>query len=506
MKKTIAAFAIVIIGSLLLYTSCTDAILNKKNQNGVNSQTFYKTPQQAVQSVNAAYAILQTGYLWGRSIFFLLGFTADEGAPTPNTQGAPLQLMNHTYGPEGNLHVNDPFFGFYNLIAKANITIKNVSAMDDNIFKNIKLKKRVIGEAKFLRALAYFYINTLYGGGPLRTTKNMEKTSLPRASTDSTWALIDSDLEVAANVLPLTYNADNKGRATKGAAESMLGKSYLYQKEYSKAAAEFKKVIDSHVYHLLKASDFGGNVVAAMYANFEPGGVNDNTAESVFQVQFKAGTGYNWANDGTGKAELPDRPNEYGVSGYAFFNIKPSKTLINAFNPKDPRLKAFFFGPNGDQTYGKIPYKPIYEKFGYAWKKYEADGGPQGNDVAANENVIRYAGVLLMYAEAEIKQGDIATGIKYINKIRRRADPSGKILANHPINVSQKQAFKWLRKERERELCGENIRFMDLVRWKLASKLLPTFNAPKNRLFPIPHSEIVSNTKISPSDQNTGYH
>jgi hypothetical protein len=135
---------------------------------------------------------------------------------------------------------------FYRMIAKANIVVERVPAIE----MDASLQSRVIGEAKFLRALAYFYINALWGGGPLRTEKNSTELMMPRAAPAEIWSLIEQDLTDAIAALPQQYEPEDAGRATWGAARSLLGKAYLYQKRWADAEAEFDEVISSGVYQL----------------------------------------------------------------------------------------------------------------------------------------------------------------------------------------------------------------------------------------------------------------
>lgn len=499
MKRLSLIFLVFIIPAFL-YVSCTDSFLQTTNQNSVNSDSFYDTPEQALASVNSVYALLQARGLWARSIFFLLDFSGQEVGTTGNTQGPPLELLNHGYSAEGNEHVNLPWGNLYDMIAKANSTILNVGEME-NI--DAGLKERIIGEAKFLRGFGYFYINALYGGGPLRTIDNLEEMNTPRASVEEIWNQVESDLSDAADVLPMKgeYEASDIGRATSGAALAMLGKAHLYQEDYPAAETAFQSVIDQGVYDLIRAADYGGDPVAAMRSNHSPD--VDNNDETVFEVQFSSGTGFGWGTNGTGRNETSIRPQEYGVDGNAFYNAVPAADLIAAYEDDDPRLEAFYFGPNS--TYQGEPYD--FANLGWAWKKYQKTDEPELSESDANMDVIRYADVLLMMAEAKIQQGGakVAEGVTLINEIRERADPSGTILTPRSPAATQAQAFEWLVEERRLELAGEQTRFLDMVRWGRAADAWNTFQAGKHEVFPIPQNEINANTEMSQEDQNPGY-
>lgn len=481
----------------LLYVSCTDSFLETTNENNVNSDSFYQTAEDAIASVNSAYAMLQAHGLWGRSIFFLLDFAGEEVGTTANTQGPPLELLNHTYTSSGNTHITTPWSNLYDMISKANSTILNVSEMEDI---DAGIRDRVVAEAHFLRGLGYFYINAIYGGGPLRTEDNLEETNVPRASSEEIWTQVENDLAAAYEVLPQKgeYGGTDEGRATSGAARALLGKAHLYQEEWIEADNQFQEVIDSGVYRLITADEFGGDPVAAMRSNHDP--AVDNNDEAVFEVQFAAGTGFGWSTDGTGLNETSIRPQEYGVNGYAFYNAVPASDLIDAYEQDDPRLEAFYFGPNS--TYQGEPYP--FEQDGWAWKKYQKTDEAEQSESDANMDVIRYADVLLMMAEAKIQQGEVEEGVDYINEVRRRADPSGTILLDR-VTSDPSEAMDFLVHERRVELSGEQTRFLDLVRWERASDELSTFQTGKHEVFPIPQGEINANTEINQEDQNPGY-
>ena len=508
--------------SLFIYSRCGDDFLNKVDETTINSASFYNTETDAIASINAAYAHLQNLSLWGRRIFFMLDFSSDEIGSTPNTQGPPFELLQHTFRPQGNEHIENPWQMFYKLIARTNITIREVSEMEINE----QVKNEVLGQARFLRALGYFYINALWNGGPLKTEENLFEVSVERATPEQIWEFIESDLNTAIDLLPETWDEDNEGRATKGAAEALLGKTHLYQEDWEQAETHLMNVINGGNYYLVGGENDPNPVttidgaIAAMRTNHDF--AIKNNPEAVFEVQFKSGTGLSWnSNSATGLAEGTVRPREYGVDGFSFYNAKPSDKLIAEFeriNPDnndkgnvDPRFQAFFFTEYDTLVKGEeeIPYSDILENSGYAWKKYQRDvtvqdpDDPNANDV--NHDVIRYADVLLMAAEAKIMQNEIAEGIQLINQVRRRADPTGTILPDRPESVSQEEAIDFLIHERQIELSGEQVRRTDLVRWGIAAQNINNFQTNQHEYFPIPQSEIDANQALTEEDQNPGY-
>jgi starch-binding outer membrane protein, SusD/RagB family len=506
--------------AVFLHPGCGDSFLNKVDETSVNSSSFFQSESDAIKAVNAVYAPMQNLSLWGRHIHFLLDFSCDEISPNPGAQGTLMELIVHTFGPVGNEHINLPWSAFYRMIAMANNTIKNVAAMDDDRFTTSGMKARVLGEAKFLRALAYFYINAIWNGGPLRTEANDTEISVARASAAEIWAQVEQDLVDAKNALPVSYPAADLGRATKGAAQSLLGKAYLFQQKWSLAETELTAVINSGAYYLMGGPDDPAGqattveeAIAAMRKNHDFG--VKNIGETVFEVQFAADLGGLSWNSGaeTGRQESTIRPHEYGVDGRSFYNCKPNAGLIAAYGgtgtgigERDPRVEAFYFTQNDFLDNGATPYATIFANSGYAWKKYQ-DGNfvSTGNDNDVNHDVIRYADVLLMAAEAKIQQDKVDEGIALINQIRKRADPTGAIVPERALGAGKAQAIDWLILERRLELAGEQVRRLDLVRWGIAKDVIPTFQAGMHEYFPIPQTEINANQAMTGADQNPGY-
>ena len=519
---------------LLMYSSCGDNFLNKVDNTSINSGSFYQSETDAIASINAIYAPLQNISLWGRRIHFMLDFTADEVDPTGNTQGPPAELLLHTFSSGGNEHIDFPWRMFYRTIAKANISIRFVGAMESSIISD-DLKSRLIGEAKFLRALSYYYIAVLWNGGPLKLAEDDTDLEVSTAKSDGAtiWAQVIKDLSDAKASLPATYGAADQGRATSGAATSLLGKVYLEQDNMAAAETEFMSVINSGAYHLLgSANDPLGaattveEAIAAMRKNHDFG--VKNAGETIFEVQFAAGLGgLSWnSNAETGRQESTIRPHEYGVDGSSFYNCKPSQNPDNngvgtpltaefegnggtEIGDRDPRFEAFFFTQN-DTIETRGAYLPIFNSSGYAWKKYQSsEFVSQGNDNDVNHDVIRYADVLLCAAEAKIRNNKIGEGVALINQVRRRADPTGNILPDVTATALD-AAFDALMHERRVELCGEQVRRIDLVRWERAGLIdindyIPRFQKGKHEFFPIPQAEIDANEAMTNADQNPNY-
>lgn len=502
---------LVFVFSFLIVASCKNDFLDRKNVNDVNSQSFYSNLDEAVRAVNSVYAGLQRGGLYQHIYQLGLDCISDENSPTAKTVGAGAmnEMLAYTFNASTD-HVLQIWSDSYITIARANIVLQNVTdKLGTSDAEKLRIQ-RVLAEARFIRALCYLNLVVNYGNIPLRTEKNLQETQLAPAKPEEVYALIEEDFKFAAATLPkkADWGAGNLGRATNGAAKSLLGKAYLYQKKYAQCYQILKEVINSNEYRLLNERRWLHD------------GQHEWNDESIFEVNFTSGLnggGGAWAVDQNtgwgGNAEGGFRPKQYGTSGkeeHAFYNAVPSAALVNSFEPNDPRLEIWFFGPkskiylpatSADYTPDNS-YAPLFALKGYAWKKYQLEdlrplGGSEPDDGGINHVVIRYADVLLMAAEALIEQNqNLGEAADYINQIRRKADPSGAILPDRPAG-SQATLQTHLRHERRVEMCGEQQRRIDIVRWGIANTILGNkFVVGKHELLPIPRTELDANKEM----------
>ncbi|MEO0470741.1 MAG: RagB/SusD family nutrient uptake outer membrane protein [Bacteroidota bacterium] len=493
MKKTLS----ICFGSLLLLMnwSCSESFLETTDRNNINSESFYSNAEEMIQAVNATYGGLQNQGLYQRSVFFMLDFSANEGAATQNTQQDPQQLLDYTWG-NTNVHIVQFWRDNYLTIGRANTVLDQLPGVE-NI--DAAIAARIEGEAKFLRGLAYLNLVQNFGGVPLRLSENEDSKVLanfPASNADEVYAQVESDLTFAKNNLPQAsaYDPSDRGRATAGAAQALLGRALVYQEKWSQAETELRAVVNSGEYELISLDD--------LILQFN--GQAELSAESLFEVQFENGQGEGgapWAVDVNtgwgGNTEGTFRPKEYGVP--SFYNCRAAQSLIDAFEPNDPRLNAFFYSDGSDLR--GTPYD--FATFSYGVRKY-ADETPGAaaplDDGFVNAVVIRYAEVLLLLAEALHNQGNDADAVGFINEVRRRADPGGTILADREASGDVRQ---FIIDERQVELCFELHRRIDVVRWGLGSDVFGSkFITGRHELFPIPQQELDTNTEMT---QNPGY-
>jgi hypothetical protein len=333
--------------------------------------------------------------------------------------------------------------------------------------------------------------------GDARFSPGDEK-SIPRSTVAQVYESIEADLIYASQNLAI--NPSQQGRATKGAALALLGKTYLYRENFTKAASTFEELIGLGKYHLIDQGDLTPVQIAAGVRPydtiFEMDG--ENNAESVFEIQYTDVEGGDYGNlqylEGNVAVGF-NGPNTYVGPFFTSgnnFNL-PTKKIVDAFEAGDSRKAvaildmAAWIAANPGTSYTKQN-----EDTGYFNRKYipRVRSANAALDLKLtnpnNYRAIRYADVLLMAAEANSRSGNDAKGRAYLNLVRDRAFGD----TDHRITASGQALTDFIWAERRVELVGEGHRFFDLVRTGKAAQEIPGFTANKNNLFPIPFEEI----------------
>jgi hypothetical protein len=236
------------------------------------------------------------------------------------------------------------------------------------------LKNRLLGEARFLRALSYFNLVRLFGGVPLvlQTESDIDDYLLPRSDEETVYGQIIEDLELAAGSLPLTYSGGDKGRATRGAALGMLARVHLTRQEWELAAGRAGEVMELRMYDLW--NDFKDNFRES----------NKNGKESLFEVQF-----YRDVQSENTRIVISGLPSIYAFPAGVGI-ILPTEDLLNSFEPGDYRYEATFFEEYF--YFGNNTFEP------HIWKHWDQDAYPpdQTGQSGANFPVMRYSEILLI--------------------------------------------------------------------------------------------------------------
>jgi len=487
----------------LCFASCSEDFLNKTDPTTLVASNFYKTEAQVQQAVNGVYGQLQ-GIISRQWLYN--EFTSDNTTLHFNTgdrgQGPDTEAEEFWQLSSGTPNISSLYSSIYLTMVNINTTLSKLSGatFDET------LKSQYEGELKFLRGYYYFLLVQYFGDVIIITEPLQSPTeayAYERQPADQVYALIKSDLDFAENALPASYDAADKGRATKGAALSLLGKVQLTLKEYSQATATLRQVLPL------------GYALLPSYADvFDP--QKKNHVESIFDVQFQGdntqGEGSNfiytfaplYSNGG-----VIDFPGQNGGG----WNI-PTRDIIAAYEPGDLR-KEVSLKEGYTNTEGQWVPVPFINKYNH----------PHTIRGVTNDNwpVLRYADVLLMLAEAiNEDSGPTGEAYGYLNEVRTRA---GLDAWSGLDKISFREAVL---QERRMELAFENHRWFDLKRTKTPEELAAFLNAyaaveksnpttsrggipftpgdyqfsPYEVLFPIPANEIRINSKLT---QNDGY-
>ncbi len=507
MKRKIILTAI---GMFAFCFSCKEDILDKQNPNEFTPDTFYKNDTQIVGAVNAVYSSLQSLDLVCREYFFVHDLRSDDmGSGGGQLETARAQLLTGTHNATNSL-LNSVWKGWYRLIHQANQVIEKVPLATAPATE--PMKTRVVGEAKFLRAMAYMDLVVLFGGVPLMDTYvKAVGEDKPRATVDEVYALIIADLESAITSLLLKSEYDNAniGRASKQAAQAMLARAHMQQGDYNLAKPLLKEIISTGEFSTWKTIPYIENFREEMEFN----------AESLFEVAFSYDFGgSSWDGSGQGtQTEVTFRGQEYGPN--AWRNVIPSVSLLGEYEKvakgdlkDDPRYtESFYF--IGDKYHNNT--KTITDMQGndpkVSWKKYQRIYKAADEEARSgiNMRMIRFTEVLLSLAECENALGNDGEAIILLNDVRSRpgVEMPPYPTVNYPVNTPA-EVFRAIVHERRVELAGEQIRNRDLLRWRSLNKLPSepiSYYSPKHALAPIPQQEIDNNSKLSQTDQNPDF-
>lgn len=490
MKKYIIKSTAIVAFSLLFSTSCSDEFANVDPVYSLDSENYFNSESDYNNALIGAYDMLHSSY-----INVLMGEIASDntlsgGEAATDTPGIQqIDEMTHT---AVNANLKNLWDWMFAGVQRCNYILEFKDKTD---FAN---KNQVIAETRFLRAYYHFELVKWFGGIPLkgdqRFSLNDEKT-IPRSSVDEVYASIESDLLFASQYL--NPSAAQTGRATKGAAQALLGKAYLYQNKFAPAAAIFDQLISSNTYSL----------VANYNAIFEHTG--ENGTESVFEIQYTDAQGADFGclqcsegNVAVGFNGIRNYNGPFFDGGYSF-NV-PTQDAYNAFEVGDNRKNVAILDIEAWAAANNATFGTGYKHTGFYNRKYLARKGDTniGDQNLTNPNnyrSIRYADVLLMAAEAHNRSGNDTKAKEYLNLVRRRAFGD----TNHDITATGTALTDFIWKERRVELMGEGHRFFDLVRTGKAAEKITGFTTNKNELFPIPFEEIqFSNGNWQ---QNPGY-
>ncbi len=462
MKK----YSLIIIALLFLF-SCSEDFLDKNPLDQISNESFWNNEKDAIAAANGCYSD------WWDMYYVIYFDCASDNSYNPfpwegfQVQATGFATPNNT---------GESFMGF-STITRCNSFLENISRpeMDEN------LRKRLTAEVRFIRAWDYFIKVTLYGDVPLVTeVLKPSEANVPRDDKAGVVKFILDELTAAAADLPDSYSGPDLGRITKGAALSLKARMEIFEGKYAECAATCQQIMD-----------IGYTLFPDYKGIFKLD--NQNNSEVILDVQYNEGIGTTWV-----LGVLP--PNSSG----GWCSVNPTQSLVDAYecadgktssesdlyNPddpyknRDPRLQASIVYPGG--LYEGAYFNPIdvsdpngdyyapygRSKTGYNPRKYVDDLSDFPDIWASGMNaiVIRYAEILLMYAESKIETNSIDASVyEAIDEIRTRA---GMPVVDQSVYNTQTTLRDLVRRERRVELALEGLRWFDICRWQIGETVM----------------------------------
>jgi len=508
-----------------LFNACD---VNVYNPNDLEVRAFWKNEADAQSGLNAVYNMFYKPSLYSRWYWFRTDLTSDEGfSISPWTElgdWTRFQYNNYNFG-EGNAFT---YHDLYEAIFRANqvlFYVPEITFADDNI------KNQVLGQAYFLRGLYYFNLAMLWGSENASLPIVLEPSKpgdTPEGHSEADiWAQAESDLSKAVDMLPSVWGDKDKGRATKGAALALRAKCKMQQHDWQGTMADLDWLVKG------EGKQYYG-LVSDYKENFTH--LNENNKESVFEIQY---SDIHKSPAGDGDFDVDpnlgcNRGQFFGPPGVGWTDGEARSWLVGEYKKEkdvagnyDIRLKynLFYEGMDADFSnndrmyrYGMDMWNAQNFKGRVFMRKYATDYYRDFEDYYSPVNIrlIRYADVLLMYAEclANLPSGDLNEAIGYVDQIRARVNMP-KLSVNHVDATQSKAAFlKRLQMERCMEMCLEGWRWSDLKRWGLLDNQtgidelksrdtdFNNFTTGKHSRLPIPSDEINNNPNLK---QNPGY-
>ena len=487
MKLKYNLIAIALLG--FSFSSCSD-FLEQNPQTDLSENDFYKTADDILSAVNGAYSSLQEGDIYGN--WYVFGEIPSDN--TRNQLSGSVTTQNEFdqfYIDTQNSMIANFWKAAYKVINRTNTILGRI----DGIEINTELANRYKLECKFIRALMYFNLVRVYGDVPLvlKEISISESYDILREPKENVYNQIIADLKEAQD-LPVSYSTAEDGRATQGAAKALLANVYMTLHKYAEAETILAEIINSGRYSLLENTPGSLNIDG--YKNvFSP--VNHNSKEGIFEIQFLKGgygEGSNYANN-----FVPENSgtNVVAVGGTGGNNI-PEMDIYNAYEEGDLRrdfsMSLGYYDNRKNNEWVESRYVCKFMDVPY-----------QNNDASNNYPVIRYADVILMYAEALNQNGKTAEACKYLNMTRRRGF-GYQTTETSPVDLQttdKAQFALMVEQERRVELAFENHRWFDLIRIGRAVEVMRSkgFSLNETNLIcPIPQKQIDVNPKLTQND------
>ncbi len=518
MKKYIALATILV--ALVALSGCGD-LLESYPKDKYTEATFWQTEAQADAGLTACYTSLRREGIYGGGAWAtpLWEETATPNATDYNSASGFFRIAEGIHDASNSGIINNRWAHAYEGIGRCNTYLSKVQSIQMDEAK----KNRGIGEARFLRALFYSMLVNYYGGAPLILDPPVkEHNTLPRNTKEELLTQIHKDLDEAAAALGI--NATQTGRVTKGACYALKARQYLYHGKFAEAAAAAQQVIDLKKYSLFP--NYRGLFMPE----------NENNSEVIFDVQYLF-PNYCHSFDlilrqFDTSAPLRDLIDAYQMNDGSAIQNSTKYDAAKYWENRDPRFRMTLVWP-GSRYRGTTVTASTFAQTGYTFKKYsiyDEDNSNNNNIKNSTQSdinyiVLRYADILLMYAEAKTELNQIDASVyDAVNAVRGRATVNMPPLqhtnpadaANYVAMGDQTRMRQVIRQERRIEFAGEGYYYMDILRWKTAEtvmngpirkhdntqKLVRKFNKDRDYLWPVPAYELQENAALEPNNPN----
>ncbi|TYP97627.1 SusD-like starch-binding protein associating with outer membrane [Sphingobacterium allocomposti] len=449
-------YKLFLFGLLASVTGC-DSFLDREPLNQVTNDNYFNSETNANAAAVGMYRTMTSSFNYGQSMIIVPEFSANH---VSHSSAFPEYENFKTHEVTAiNPWIANMWQGAYTTINAANNIIARVPEMEEGSITDEK-RDQFIGEAKFVRALHYFFLVRAFGAVPLKLTPTTEEENIaiPQSGPEEIYEQIVTDLTESMEQLPDAHETSDatKGRATKAAAQALLAKVYLYiaarTGDYRPAAETAKALIASQMFQLV--------------SDFRSIWETENAAESIFELQFDDQTTNPLAAVANDNASM-------------LFYAKDS-TVADIFDEEDRRRSFSIVKGSRDRYYiGKFP---------------------NANPPSQNLPLLRLAEILLIHAEAEARLNNAVTDEAF-NSLKQVLDRAGTTKEKSEF-ANVEDFVRFVQEEKERELLFEGETWFDLSRTKLALQKYPTLTSENSLVYPIPSSQILLNPAL---EQNPGY-
>jgi hypothetical protein len=479
------------ISSALFATSilgCHEGFLEEKVYDTLTPINFYKSEADIQAGLTAVYNAMHSNDCWGRQVWLAAEYPGESSWPNSSGEAWRTELDQYTWTPSST-GFKTIWSGLYRIVNRANTVLQYADQV--TTYSSQARKDQILAETRFLRGLAYLTLVRFFDHVPYVTEQNTDDLYPSNEGTDDqVWNLIIEDFKYALSVLPPKHTGANIGRATAGAAQTMLTKAYLTRagkpwnkaENWALAAEEANKIMNNTAY------GYG------LHANYENVFTiaNEHAQEYVFSLELESGIGL-------GK-DLPTftgirSGNQLRLDGWS--SLVAEKKFFDSMAATDKRRSTTFVlsypdirGNGTVYTYPQTITLPHYNKLINADDNRATGTG----DYATNLPITRYSDVLLMQSEAENEaKGPSTEAVKGINMVRQRAG-----LAPLTASAMTKESLRdAIIQERAWELCEEGHAYFDLKRQNAIGKRITTFSTTeKSYAFPVPQDEVDVNPNL----------